>query len=284
VDAGILSNVTCTAAAANSKALDLQTGGASIFSLTYTGSNCANPLMLVPTGAGLTAGTAAGIGYDTTNGAFHPAVNGADSLMMNETAGIAANTILKSANNTRGTASGSSMTDNGTTIASTETLTIGTAAGSPAIIDKTIGVTTSAMSTQATNAAVNITGMTWTVANSKNYLLRCEIPMTLTSTATLAFSLANSSGNAATSYSLDAQGGIGAAGVWAESSTLAQTAWGTKTTTTAAFAGTTVIKVWAQIQDASNSGGTLTLQTWDVAASGTIQVLANASCTLTQEN
>jgi hypothetical protein len=126
--------------------------------------------------------------------------------------------------------------------------------------------------------------MTWTVANSKNYLLRCEIPITFTSTATLAFSLANTSGNAATSYTLDAQGSLGAAGVWAEITTGTVTAFSTKTSTSGAVAGTTVAKVWAQIQNASNSGGTLTLQTWDVAAAGTIQVLANATCTLTQEN
>lgn len=152
------------------------------------------------------------------------------------------------------------------------------------VIGQPIGVTTAAMSTQSTNAAVNITGMSWLTANSTNYLLRCEIPITFTTTATLALSLANTSGNAATSYSLDAQGSIGASAAWGEISTLAQTSFGTKTTTSGAAATTTVVKVWAQIQNSATSGGVLTLQTWDVAATGTIQVLANATCTLNQEN
>jgi len=147
-----------------------------------------------------------------------------------------------------------------------------------------MGVTTAAMSTQATNAAINITGMVWSTANSKNYLLQCDIPVTLTSTATLAFSLGNSSGNAATSYSLVASGLLGAAAIYGQLTALAQTAFSTKTTASSATANTTLVHVWAQIQNGATSGGTLTLQTWDVAGSGTIQVLANATCTLTQEN
>jgi len=153
------------------------------------------------------------------------------------------------------------------------------------IIGQPMGVTTAAMSTQATNAAVNITGMAWNIANLKNYRLGCEIPVALTTTGTIAFSLGNSGGGAPTSASISAQGAFGAAGVWADETALAQTTWAaTKTATSAASAATTVAKVWAQIQGSSNSGGLLTLQTWDIAGTGTIQVLANSTCTLTQEN
>jgi hypothetical protein len=153
------------------------------------------------------------------------------------------------------------------------------------IIGQPIGVTTAAMATQATNAALNITGMVWTIQNLKNYRLTCEIPITLTTTATLAFSLANSGGGAPTSVSIDAQGSLGAANTWADVSALGQTTWAAaKTSTSGAAATSTVAKVWAQIQGSANSGGTLTLQTWDIAGTGTIQVLANATCNLQQEN
>src|SRR5271157_1671912 len=92
-----------------------------------------------------------------------------------------------------------------------QSLTVGTPYGTPGIADKSIGITFVAMGTQATNAAINVTNMTWTMLNLKNYLLRCEIPMTFTSTATVAFSLANNGGGAPTSASIDAQGGLGAA-------------------------------------------------------------------------
>jgi hypothetical protein len=168
-------------------------------------------------------------------------------------------------------------------IAAPQILTTVSAGGNAGYVDTSVGVTTSAMSTQSTNAAVPITGMTWTVANSKNYLLDCHIPITFTSTATLAFSLGNT-GGAATSYSLDAQGLLGAATTFGEINTLAQTAFATKTSTSGAVAGTTVAHVWAEIQGGASMAGTLTLSTWNVAAAGTIQVLANAVCRLTQEN
>jgi hypothetical protein len=153
------------------------------------------------------------------------------------------------------------------------------------IIGLPVGTTTAAMGTQATNAAINITGMYWNILNNKNYTGRCEIPVTLTSTATIAFSLASSGGGAPTSASISAQGAFGAAGVWADETALAQTTWAaTKTATSAAAASTTVAKVWFHIQGSANSGGVLTLQTWDIAAAGTIQVLANAVCMVTQEN
>ena len=103
-------------------------------------------------------------------------------------------------------------------------------------------------------------------------------------TATLQFCLGNTSGNAATSYTVDAQGLVGSFGTWGDMNTQAQTAWGTKTSASAASNAATIIPwLTAQIQMASNSGGTLTLQT---AADGThgITVQANAVCTLTQEN
>jgi len=153
------------------------------------------------------------------------------------------------------------------------------------VIGQPIGVTTAAMSTQATNAAINITGMAWAIQNNKNYRLSCEVPITLASTATLAFSLGNNTGGAPTSVSIDAQGLLGATVTFGEISALAQTTWAAaKTSTSGIVAGTTVARVWAQIQGSSTSGGTLTLQTWDIAGSGTIQVLANATCLLTQEN
>jgi hypothetical protein len=153
-------------------------------------------------------------------------------------------------------------------------------------IDLSTGKTTVAMGAQTTATPTNITGMSWTTVNSKNYLLRCDIFVSFSASATIAFALANSSGNAATSYNLDAQGGIGAAGVWQELKVASgTTAFGTATTTSGAPGSVTNldIKVDAMIQNASNSGGTMTLQT---IANGTnnFTVQANSFCTLTQIN
>jgi hypothetical protein len=150
------------------------------------------------------------------------------------------------------------------------------------IDDQTIGFLAAAMGAQTTATCTNITNMTWNIAANKNYVLRCEIPMTLATTATIQYCLGGP--GTATSYSLIAEGDLGTAGIWSQISTLAQTAYGTKTGASAAVAATTVQHVWAGIQNGSTASGTaLTLQT---AANGTnaITVGANATCTLTQTN
>lgn len=149
-------------------------------------------------------------------------------------------------------------------------------------IDKSIGVTTAAMTNQTTATCTNITGMTWNIAASKNYRLECRIPRTLATTATLQYCLGGP--GTPTSYTLDVQGANGTAGVWADTGIFAQTAYGNKSVASVAAADTAVDTVTAQIQNGTTASGTaLTLQT---AANGTnaITVLANAVCTLTQEN
>jgi hypothetical protein len=159
----------------------------------------------------------------------------------------------------------------------------GAAGGSVGFDDLSIGMTTSAMSQQTTATCTNITGMTWNIAASKNYKLICDIPVTFAATATIQFCLGGP--GTPTSYSLDAYGSIGAAAVWSEINTLAQTSWGTKTTASGAVGvSSPVIHVYAGIQNGTTPSGTaLTLQT---AANGTngFTVGANATCTLTQTN
>ena len=148
--------------------------------------------------------------------------------------------------------------------------------------DTSIGMTTAAMSSQSSASCTNITNMTWNMAASKNYKLDCTVPITWAASATVAFCLGGP--GTATSYSLNADGPIGAAGIYGQINTLAQTAWGGKTTASGAVAGTSVVHVWAGIQNGTTASGTaLTLQT---AANGTnnITVLANAQCTLTETN
>ncbi len=155
-------------------------------------------------------------------------------------------------------------------------------AATAGIRDLSVGYLTSAMGAQTTATCTNITNMTWNIAASKNYTLRCEIPVTFAATSTLQFCLGGP--GTATSYSLSAEGPIGAAGVYGQINTLAQTAWGTKTSASGAAASTEWVHLIANIQNGSTASGTaLTLQT---AANGTnaITVLADASCTLTQDN
>lgn len=170
---------------------------------------------------------------------------------------------------------------NGATVANltnTGTFTTGTAGTIGGIIDLGAGFLTAAMTGQTTATCTNVTNMTWTIAANKNYSLSCRIPRTLAASATLQYCLGGP--GTATSYSLDVQGANGSAGAWADLNTLAQTAYGTKTTASAAAANTAVDIVTAQIQNGSTASGTaLTLQT---AANGTntITVLANAVCQL----
>lgn len=197
-----------------------------------------------------------------------------------ETAIIGANLIMKAVGTTS-KAAASSITDNGTSVSTVENVVIGTAGGIPNV-DKTIGFLASAMGAQTTATCTNITNMTWTIAANKNYLLECKIPMTLAATATIQYCLGGP--GTATSYSLEADGDLGTAGIWSQISTLAQTAYGTKTAASAAVAANTIQHVSAAIQNGATASGTaLTLQT---AANGTnaITVGANATCTLTQAN
>jgi len=51
----IFSNITCTAAAAASKAFDIQVGSVSIFSIGFSATNCGGPVFIIPDGAVATA-------------------------------------------------------------------------------------------------------------------------------------------------------------------------------------------------------------------------------------
>lgn len=161
-------------------------------------------------------------------------------------------------------------------------LTVTSVSVSNGFIDKSAGFLSVAMTTQTTATCTNVTNMTWLLAANKNYILGCRIPRTLAASATLQYCIGGP--GTATGYSLDVQGANGTAGAWIDLNTLAQTAYGTKTTASAAAANTAIDYVYAGIQNGATASGTaLTLQT---AANGTntIQVLANASCALTQVN
>lgn len=271
-DAGILATNIVRKDVAN-------TAGASM-TLDMSGVNVASAFR-VPNIAGATSATDGTIVYDTTQKNTHIRTNGADTLAVAETAAVGAGAILKSASATKSLATASSMTDDATTVTSAEPYVFGTAAGTPNT-DKTVGFLTAAMGAQTTATCTNVTNMTWNLAASKNYRLICHIPRTLAASATIQYCLGGP--GTATSFSLWANGALGTAAIWGQISTLAQTAYGTKTNASAAAANTTVDDVEADIQNGSTASGTaLTLQT---AANGTnaITIGANASCDLKQVN
>jgi hypothetical protein len=259
------------------------TNAAASGSILNLGSATGTAAFILPSNTSNTASAAGALDFDTTNKNFHGYVNGADSIFLNVAAAPTTNVMPKYVVSSGNTLMGSSsITDNGTTVSTAETITVGAAAGSAAVIDKSAGFLASAMSAQTTATCTTITGMNWNIQASKNYNLECKIPITLAATATVQFCL-NGPGTA-TSYSLMDEGAIGASGVWAQNSTLIQTAWQIKTPASSATANDTVIHVWAGIQNGSTASGTqLALQT---AANGTnsITVGANATCVLTQTN
>lgn len=160
---------------------------------------------------------------------------------------------------------------------------LGSAAGAAGIVDKSAGLLSSGMTLQTSATCTNITNMTWNLAASKNYMLRCTIPVTFASSATVQFCLAGP--GSPTSYSLIDEGPLGASAAYGQFSTLGQSSWGTKTSASGAPGVVTeVADVKAMIQNGSTASGTaLTLQT---AANGTngITVGANAECELHQLN
>jgi len=148
--------------------------------------------------------------------------------------------------------------------------------------DASAGVLTASMTAQTTATLTNITGMAWTIQNSKNYKLACDIIVLGAASSTLQFGI-NGSGTAPT-YMSDVSGPTGAALAWGDLVQAQQTSWQQKTTATGAIgANTGDFKVYYLIQGGAASGGTLTLQT---AANGTnaITVTAGSSCILTQLN
>jgi hypothetical protein len=158
----------------------------------------------------------------------------------------------------------------------------GTAGTTAGFADLGAGVTTAAMSQQTTATCTNVTNMTWNIAANKNYLLSCEVPITLAASATIQFCLGGP--GTATSYSLEDDGPLGAAAAYAQFSTLAQTAYGTKTGASSAVGAAEWVHVKATVRNGATASGTaLTLQT---AANGTngITVGQDASCQLTQVN
>lgn len=65
-DAAILANLTCTAAAANAKGLDVQVGGTQQLALVWTGSNCTTPQLQSLGGIALTGASGAPTTISTT--------------------------------------------------------------------------------------------------------------------------------------------------------------------------------------------------------------------------
>jgi hypothetical protein len=149
-------------------------------------------------------------------------------------------------------------------------------------VDTSIGFLTGNMTAQTSTSPQNITGMTWSIAANKNYLLDCEIGVAQSAGATVAFELAGP--GSPTSYNLYMDGPLGTAAAYKEIGQLAQTSWGVSTGPDVSTTTTIVIHVKAQIRNGSTSSGTaLTLQT---VANGTnsITVQANSVCRLTQAN
>ena len=272
-------NAAALTAWVSAGANSVSTAGSTLDLSTATGTAA----FKIPQTTGMTASAAGAFTFDTTNKNYHGFVNGADSLFLNIAAAPTTNVIPKyviaSGNLLAGS---SSITDNGTTVSTAEPIVVGTAAGSAGITDKSAGFLAAAMGAQTTLTCTTITGMNWNIAASKNYVLECKIPVTLAASATLQFCL-NGPGTA-TSYTLEDDGALGAAGVWAQFNTFIQTAWQTKTGASSAVATDSIVHVWAGIQNGSTASGTqLALQT---AANGTnaITVGANATCSLTQTN
>lgn len=139
-----------------------------------------------------------------------------------------------------------------------------------------------AMGATSSSSCANITGMTWNIAASKNYILRCAIPVTFAASATIQFCL-NGPGSP-THSSVHVWGPIGASSAYFDGTSVATTSWQQKTTASGAPATSAIVEVEASIQNGSTASGTpLTLQ---AAANGTnnITILADASCQLTQVN
>lgn len=149
-------------------------------------------------------------------------------------------------------------------------------------IDRSVGITTAAMTAQSSATLTPITNMSWNLVASKNYIGWCEVPVTFAASATIAFGLVGP--GTPTSYDLDAYGLIGAAAVYGDISLQAQTTWVTTKTGASGAPGavTEVVHVNFQIQNGTTAGA-LTLNT---AANGTntITVGANATCHVIQQN
>lgn len=265
----------------NAMATNAVNTGTTAVTMDLSASTVANAFK-VPIGAGLTSGADGVIAYDTTNANTHIRVNSADALAAGEAAAVTSGAVLKSSNSTKALIVSSSITDNAVKVSTAEPIQAGTAGGTPGFTDITIGYNTAAMTAQSTATCTNVTGMTWTIAANKRYVLSCRVPRTLAASATLQYCLGGP--GTATSYMIDVQGLNGASSAWSDVSLTAQTAYGGKTTASSANANTSVDFVTANIQNGSTASGTaLTLQT---AGNGTnnITVGADASCVLTQAN
>jgi hypothetical protein len=170
----------------------------------------------------------------------------------------------------------------GTTVGGGQII-VGTAGATVGLIDKSVGMTTADMSGQTTTTPTTITGMTWNLSANKNYALDCQIAITYATSATVKFQFAGP--GTATSFSLFADGGLGAAGVYSQlTPVLKATTWATATGASGAVAGTSIAHIHAGIQNGSTASGTaLALQT---VANGTnsITVLANSTCQIHQVN
>lgn len=91
----------------------------SAMTLDLSASTVANAFK-VPVGAGLTSGADGVVGYDSTNKNTHIRGNGADALAVFESSAIGTQVIPKSSSASLSQLTNSSITDNGTTVTSTE--------------------------------------------------------------------------------------------------------------------------------------------------------------------
>lgn len=105
---------------------DAANTGAAAFTLDASGATGANAIKIQVL-AGCTSGANGSVCYDSTAGNTHQRTNAADSLSVAEAAAVTANTITKATDSTHGLVTASSIVDNGTTVATSEPVVIGTA-------------------------------------------------------------------------------------------------------------------------------------------------------------
>lgn len=171
------------------------------------------------------------------------------------------------------TATTQASSDNSTKLATTAYVTTAVAN-----LGQTVYLASS-MTPQTTVTPTAITGMAWNIAANTNYSLSCNIGLTLATTATVQFDL-NGPGSPI-SYSLQVQGGLGAAAAWNYKNTMGASSWGTATGASGASADTTYINVAAGIQNGSTASGTQ-LQLRTIAnGSNALTVLKDSFCSLT---
>jgi hypothetical protein len=226
-------------------------------------------------------------GFGYFNGSS--AATAATATQLGTLANLAANAVVKSG----GTSSAltvSSITDNGTTVSTTEP---SQAAGfinvTTPIRDETRFVLVSNM-TAVSTAGVNIgsTGasnvtFSWPVTAANWYDLQCKLPVTFATTATVKFQLVSISGSSTISnVNSETMGDTGAAGVFQDLATIAGTSLATSTTPITGAPGASETVTY-NAQFLSSHAGNIGLE---FIANGTnnITMLLGGECGLTQIN